>query len=380
MTRLVFKPTGFLFNSRSRPIISPNIAEIPSFIRISQSIVNIMIPHTSAHSKNLLKLLEIVVSIDVVLSIYNFTTGYQRGVAFVKILKINPYIALSIGVISVSTSAILVKFSSAPSGVIAFYRMFFSVIFMLPFFILKYVPELKNITKLDWFLSFVSGIFLAFHFILWFESLNYTTVASSTVLVTMQPLFAFVGTMILFKERIKLAAIMSAATAILGSIIISWGDFKISQSALFGDILALIACALITFYLLFGQVVRKKLSLITYTLIVYSASTLTLLVYVFFAKQPLIGYSQNDWLIFIILAIIPNLLGHTLFNWTLRWLSTSTISVAILFEPVGATILAYFLLEEVVTVTQIIGGIIVLAGILLFIIGEKHHQKMAQIN
>ena len=96
--------------------------------------------------------------------------------------KVNPYAVLAIGVISVSTSAILVKVSTAPSGVIAFYRMFFSVLFMLPVFLIKYVPELRLITRRDWIFSIAAGVFLAFHFILWFESLNYTSVASSTVL------------------------------------------------------------------------------------------------------------------------------------------------------------------------------------------------------
>ena len=115
-------------------------------------------------------------------------------------MQINPYLILAVGVISVSTSAIFVKVSSASAGVIAFYRLLFTVLLMLPIFIVKYVEELKLISKKDWFFSILSGVFLAFHFILWFESLNYTSVASSTVLVTLQPLFAFVGTYIFFKE------------------------------------------------------------------------------------------------------------------------------------------------------------------------------------
>ncbi len=182
-------------------------------------------------------------------------------------IKINPYVALAIGVLSVSTSAILVKVSSAPSGVIAFYRLLFTVLFMLPIFLIKYVPELRLITRRDWLFSIIAGVFLAFHFILWFESLNYTSVASSTVLVTLQPLFAFVGTYFFFKEKFSLKAIISSIIAVLGSVVISWGDFKISGSALYGDILALIACALITANLLFGQDVRKRLSLVTYTLL-----------------------------------------------------------------------------------------------------------------
>ncbi|MEG0384194.1 MAG: DMT family transporter, partial [Solibacillus sp.] len=180
---------------------------------------------------------------------------------------IHPYIPIFIGVISVSLSAIFVKLTNAESGVIAFYRMLFSVLIMLPLFMMKYQHELKNLTKRDWMFSSIAGVFLAFHFILWFESLNYTSVASSTVLVTMQPLFAFVGTYLFFKEKITLKTIAAGVIAIAGSVLIGWGDLQISGDALYGDILALIACALVTGYLLFGQDVRQRLSLITYTLL-----------------------------------------------------------------------------------------------------------------
>lgn len=137
--------------------------------------------------------------------------------------KLNPYIILAIGVLSVSTSAIFVKLSSAEAGVVAFYRLFFSVIIMVPIFIPRYVHELRTITKKDWVYSIIAGIFLAFHFILWFESLNYTSVASSTVLVTLQPLFAFIGTYFFFKEKFSIKAILCGLMAIIGSIVISWG-------------------------------------------------------------------------------------------------------------------------------------------------------------
>ena len=285
--------------------------------------------------------------------------------------SLNPYIALAIGVIAVSTSAIMVKLSSAPSGVMAFYRLFFSVLFMTPIFLLKYVSELRLITKRDWLFTGISGVFLSFHFILWFESLQYTSVASSTVLVTLQPLFAFIGTYFFFKETLSLKAILCGVLAVLGSVIISWGDFRISGSALYGDMLALIACALITAYLLFGQTVRKRMSLITYTFVVYSISTITLLIYVLLKGEALIGYQKNDWILFCLLAVIPNLLGHSFLNWSIKWLSTSTISMAILFEPVGATILALYLLNESVLWTQILGGSIVILGITLFVIDDR---------
>ncbi|WP_453994241.1 DMT family transporter [Bacillus nitroreducens] len=294
--------------------------------------------------------------------------------------KINPYFVLAVGVIAVSTSAIFVKLANAPAAVIAFYRLFFTVLLMFPLFVLKHRKELKGITKKDWLYSAISGVFLALHFILWFESLNYTSVTSSTVLVTMQPVFAFIGTFFLFKEKIGLGAILSTCLALVGSIIISWGDFQVSGTALFGNFLAIVSCMMITAYLLFGQTVLKRLSLIAYTFVVYSFSTITLFLYVVILKQPLGGYAGQDWMYFLLLAIVPTLLGHNLFNWSLKWVSTSTISVSILFEPVGAAILAYFILSEKILHTQVIGGIIILVGIWLYSLGERKKKQQVQLS
>ncbi|ANU23780.1 DMT family transporter [Planococcus donghaensis] len=288
---------------------------------------------------------------------------------------IHPYIPIIIGVFSVALSAIFVKMTAADSGVTAFYRMLFSVLIMSPVFLLKYTHEIKKLSKRDWLFASIAGVFLAFHFILWFESLNYTSVASSTVLVTLQPLFAFAGTYFFFKEKLSIKTLVSGAIAILGSVLIGYGDFQVSGSALYGDLLALIACALITAYLLFGQDVRKRLSLVTYTFVVYSISTITLFFYIVLKGESFGPYPASEWMWFLLLAIIPNLLGHTLFNWALKWVSTNVISIAILFEPIGAAILAYFILGEYLTVSQIVGGSVVLAGIMLFVTDYRKIKK-----
>jgi len=289
----------------------------------------------------------------------------------------NPYIAVVIGVISVSTSAILVKLATeAPAAIIANYRLLFAVIIMLPIIIVKYCHEFKMIDKKNWLLSTLAGVFLAAHFILWFESLNYTSVASSVVLVTLQPIFAFLGTYLFFNERFSPGAVISMVIALFGSVIISWGDFQISGTALLGDILAILGAITITIYFLFGQRVRKQLSLMTYTFIVYSISSITLIIYNLALQNPFLGYPTNHWWIFLALAIFPTFFGHTLFNWALRWLSTSTISMGIIFEPVGATILAYFIFGEQVNASQWLGGAIVLTGLFLFIVSTSRKRKV----
>lgn len=289
----------------------------------------------------------------------------------------NPYIALVIGVIAISTSAILVKLAgNAPAGIIAFYRLAFAVIIMVPIIITKYKEELRSISRRDWMLTTISGLFLALHFILWFESLNYTSVASSVVLVTLQPIFAFIGTYLFFGERFSIAAVISMLITLLGSVIIGWGDFQISGLALLGDILALLGAVAITGYFLLGQRLRRSLSLVTYTFIVYGISSIFLLLYNVILRNDFIHYSFDYWFIFLLLAIVPTFLGHSLFNWTLKWLSTSTISMAIVFEPIGASILAYFILDEIITSSQWLGGTIVLFGLFLFIVSTTRKGRV----
>lgn len=281
------------------------------------------------------------------------------------------YIAIAIGVVSLALSAIFVKLSESPSGLTAFYRMAITVLIMLPFFVRKNISELYRFTKKDWVICTAAGTLLALHFILWFESLNYTSVASSTVLVTLQPLFAFIGTYFIFHEKVSFKTVIAGVVAIAGSVLISWGDFQLSGSAFYGDVLALVACALVTGYFLLGQSVRGHISLTSYSIVVYSTSTVVLMIYVLIFEGTFIPVEKMDWLYFVLLAVIPNILGHNLFNWAIKWVGANTISMTILLEPVGATILAFILFDEYLRASQIIGGIVVLLGLTLFLLDYK---------
>lgn len=290
--------------------------------------------------------------------------------------QVAPYIAITIGVLAVSTSAIFVRLADAPSSIVALYRLVFAVLLMLPLVLIKFRHELGNISKRDLLLSTASGIFLALHFILWFESLNHTSVASSVVLVTTQPIWAFIGGYLFFKERFTSGAVISLVIAFVGSVIISWGDFQISGMALFGNFLALMGAIAVTGYFLFGQTVRQRLTLIPYTFIVYGISSITLIIYNLILNEPFTGYTTDTWLYFLALAIIPTFFGHTLFNWAIKWVNASTITMGILFEPVGASILAFFLLDELVTWSQFLGGVIVIFGLILFIFSTSKKKKV----
>jgi drug/metabolite transporter (DMT)-like permease len=285
------------------------------------------------------------------------------------------YIILFIGVLAVSASAIFVKLSTASAGVLAFYRLFLTTMLITPVIFLKYKLELKTISKQDWFTSIIAGTFLAFHFVLWFQSLNYTSVASSTVLVTLQPLFVFLGTYFFFNEKYSLLAISCGIIAIMGSVVIGWGDFETKSSSLTGDLLALVSCAFISIYFMFGQGVRKRVSFLSYTFIVYGISTIVLFFYVIVHREHLFPYGLTNWIYFVLLAAVPTLIGHTILNWSLEWVSSSTISMAILIEPVIASFLAFVLLGENMNWKQIIGGLIILSSIAIFLFGGNRKEE-----
>ncbi|HEX7064060.1 MAG TPA: DMT family transporter [Bacillales bacterium] len=295
-------------------------------------------------------------------------------------LPVHPYWALLIGVCAVSTSAIFVKLSSAPASVIATYRLAFTVLIMTPVIVMKYRRELLRVSGKDWAICTAAGVFLAFHFIFWFGSLNYTSVASSVVLVALQPIFAFIGTYIFFHERFTIKTIAGGLLAIAGSVIISWGDFQGSGAALWGDIMAVLGAVWVTVYFLFGQNARKRLSLMTYTYLVYGISSVTLFLYDFALGYDVAGYPTRDWLIFLGLALIPTLLGHTIFNGIIKWISTSVVSTSILGEPIGASILAYFVLGEEIQLSQWIGGGVIILGIYVFLRGYQSKRKSAKKN
>src|SRR5699024_4824025 len=187
---------------------------------------------------------------------------------------------------------------------------------------------------------------------------------------------AFLSSYILFQERFSSGVIISVIITLFGSFIISWEDFQIRGLALVGDLLAIGGAIAVTAYFLCGQQLRRSLSLMTYTFIVYGISSLTLIIYNIILSNSFTGYSGKHWLIFLALAIFPTFFGHTLFNWALKWLSTSTISMAIVFEPIGATILAYFILGEAVTYSQWLGGTVVIFGLFLFIVSTSRKPKV----
>ena len=270
---------------------------------------------------------------------------------------------LPIGIIAVSTASIFIKLCDAPALIIATYRMVFASLMLMPYAFYKKTGRGWGRSDLGWLI--LSGVFLSLHFTFWIASLKYTSVASSVVLVSTHPIFVGLGASFLLKERLGMNLVLGIALSVLGSGLISYGDMTLSKEALMGDGLALLGAIAASGYFLVGRKMRKSQDLLSYIFPVYSTAALVLILLSFLFQEKFWGYSATTYLYLFLLALIPQLIGHTTFNWALKYLPASMVSITILGEPVGSTILAYFILGEGLTTWKVIGGILIFAGILI---------------
>ncbi|KXB05725.1 hypothetical protein AKJ50_00050 [candidate division MSBL1 archaeon SCGC-AAA382A13] len=272
--------------------------------------------------------------------------------------------AIPLAVVAVSFAAIFVRLSDSHPISISFHRMLFSTL-VLSIFVPNYLEDFKRITNKGWFVLLSAGFFLAAHMGLWVASLDYTTVASSVVLVTSHPLLVAWISSHYLGEKTSKRAYLSIILALGGITIMAVTDYKFSEWGLFGDFLALLSMIAVTGYIIRGRQMRKKLSVIPYVFTVYGFSTLFLGVFSLFFSTSFKIYPIREYLLFIALALIPTMLGHTVYNWALKHVKTRVASVSLLGEPIGASILAFLILNEVPPNLTILGAIIALIGIFL---------------
>ncbi|WP_348624229.1 DMT family transporter [Paenibacillus peoriae] len=285
-------------------------------------------------------------------------------------LPFHPYILLLISILSVSISSIMIKSSDTPTSVAGMYRLYMSVLIMLPFVPWKMFRSLE-MNKKDWSTVFIAGLFLGLYFLFWMESLVYTSVASSMVILSLQPLFVMMGSYFMFRERANILTILCLIAALVGSIIIAWGDIGISREALIGDGLSLVGTILVSTYMLAGQKVSHKINANVYSVIVFFIGGSVMLVYNLLNHYALIEYDSSDWVYFFLLAVIPTIFGQYIFNLLLKSMGATTVSVGIIGEPVLAIILAYLFLGEIISAFQFIGGIMTLFGMGMYFWAES---------
>ena len=298
-----------------------------------------------------------------------------------------PLLVLGGGILAVSTASIFIRYAQqdAPSLVIAAWRLSLASLILAPFALSKRWPELRALRRADLSLALVSGFFLALHFATWISSLEYTTVASSAVLVATVPLWVALASPLVLKEPITRPVMIGMLLALMGGVIVGvndvcvWGaggftcpslaSFTQGQAFL-GDLLALAGAVTAAGYLLIGRRLRARVSALSYIFVVYSAAAVALVIFALAAGQPLTGYPSSTYVWFLALAIFPQLLGHSSYNWALGYLSAAYVSIALLGEPIGSTILAYILLDETPTLLKLFGGALILFGIYRASVGE----------
>jgi drug/metabolite transporter (DMT)-like permease len=298
-----------------------------------------------------------------------------------KVPPVPPALALAGGILAVSTASLFIRYAQedAPSIVIAAWRLTIATLVLAPITWKRCAEEIKALGRKQIGLMIFSGLLLALHFASWISSLEYTTVASSVVLVTTTPLWVGLLSPLMLRERLTKYVQFGLLVAMIGGGIVgvsevcefapglvceSFGE-ALQSSAMTGNGLALIGAMCAAGYLLVGRSLRARLSLLAYIFLVYGTAAVALLIGVILSGNSLTGYLPQTYGWFIALAIIPQLLGHSTFNWSLKYFPAAVISVTLLAEPIGSILLAFMLLAETPGLLELAGGAVILAGIYL---------------
>jgi len=278
---------------------------------------------------------------------------------------VKPYITLFVGVLAVSFAATFIRLADAPPLVIATYRLAIASIILIPIAAIKSRRSLPQLSRQDILLILLSSVFVALHFGLWITSLSYTSIASSVVLVTAHPAFVAVISYFLWGERLNKLTIGGIVVAFIGVIFINYSGLTFGTQAIVGNLLALIGGFAMGAYLIVGRQLRARIDILSYLTILYTCSAVILLVATVLSGHSLFGYSPTTYLMLILLALVPQLIGHTSINLAVRLIPVTFVSVAILGEPVGAALLGSIILGEIPTANEIAGGFLMLSGIFL---------------
>jgi len=298
-------------------------------------------------------------------------------------------LGLLAGISAASTAAIFIRFAQhegAPSIVIAAARLTIASLILAPLALTRYRSDLRRLSRREWVLALLSGLFLALHFATWITSLEYTTVASSVVLVTTTPLWVAILAPLVLRERLGTTAVVGLILALTGGVIVGLSDACAWQAgtlscpplrtffggtAFLGDFLALAGAWMAAGYMLVGRKLRAKTELVPYIFVVYGMAAVVLIVIMLGMGESPLGLPPPVYLWFALLALVPQLFGHSFFNWALKYLPASFVSITLLGEPVGSTVLAYFIFQEQPGWVKIGGGALILTGIWLAARGEK---------
>ncbi len=270
-----------------------------------------------------------------------------------------------VGIAAVSSASILIKLCAAPPLTIAAYRLTIAALVLVVASLLHDGSPLRPFSPVQLRMALASGAFLCLHFATWITSLRYTSVASSVFLVQTAPIFVALGSYLLLREGPNRMQSLGIILAILGGFAIAGHDFSLGARNLRGDLLAVAGAVGAAGYWLAGRHLRTSIGILPYAAVVYSTAAVLLTSLAIITGAPLWPYPARTLLLLILIALVPQVIGHTSFNYGLRFLSASAVSVLVLGEPVGATILAYLVLDEPVSAVKALGGIITMSGVYL---------------
>jgi drug/metabolite transporter (DMT)-like permease len=282
---------------------------------------------------------------------------------------------LAMGTVAVSSASVLIRLADAPALVVGAWRMLLATALLTPWAVRASRREWRRLDRADMVRLVLAGVMLAVHFAAWISSLSYTTVASAVILVSTTPIWVGLASVVLMREPISRQSAVAIAIALAGTVIVSYGDLALSGRALLGDLLALAGAWAGSAYLLLGRSVRQRLSTLAYVWPCYGIAALGLVVASMASGERLLVYSERTFLIFLLLAIGPQILGHSSFNWALAHFSALFVTIASLGEPIGATLLALVILGEVPSPAALLGGPLILGGIYVASREEAHSSS-----
>jgi drug/metabolite transporter (DMT)-like permease len=284
---------------------------------------------------------------------------------------VRTFAIVSVGIVAISFASIFIRFcNDVPAIMIATYRLTLSSVILLIIAKSKGV-RLSSYTRRHTLMGILGGFFLCLHFFFWISSLKFTSVSSSVVLVATNPIFVGLFSYLFFKEKQPSELIVGIILSFSGSIILAMGDYSFQGSTaqnpsfLLGDILAFLGAIMASGYLMVGSKLREEMDILPYISMVYTFSAFFLLFLSLSFGVSFTGYKQSSYMYMVLLALVPQLIGHTAFNWALRHLKASMVAITILGEPIGASILAYFIFGETIQSFQSVGIMLILVAIII---------------
>lgn len=282
-----------------------------------------------------------------------------------------------LGVVGVSLSAPLIRISTAPSMVLVFYRVLIASVLLIPYALIRNREEFRQMGRKTALFCLMSGLFLGLHFASYFQALRYTSIASAVALVDTEVFFVAFMMFFFFREIIPLRAWAGILLTFTGSMLIALSDAGGGEHVLLGDLIALAGAACLAVYTILGKVCRKEITTTAYTTLVYSSAALTVLVILLCTGTPVLGYEPVNWLSALGMAVFCTLLGHSVFNWALKYESAAFLSTVKLLEPVFAAILGVLLFREIPSKQVMLGGFIVILGVYVYSRFSETPEKKA---